>query len=272
MAVAAQTGAPKDASAPKNSVSGEGEKAASTPTSVADGASPPAQDGAAPIYPAYPAYPAYPPYAGFSGYGGQSAPDAAAAPGQPEQGAPAGDAGQANQAAQAPQGAPQGAQGYAVPSTPPTPRAAPGGPAYPAYPSYPPYSALPKASGEAPKQKAEQRSQPASVAGAAKSSEPTKEVVKARRAAMQKRYRDAEQEYKKHLAAHPDDMDGFGELGNVYLLAQQYPEAARNYYEAATRLLDGGFIDAVTPLLPIVAQYEPMLATVIRQKIARVDH
>lgn len=261
-AVAAKPAAAKDGVAPRTTVAtAEGEKAASLPASVPDGASAPVQEGAAPNYPAYPAYPAYPPYADYSSQGGQTGMPGTGAPANAEQQVPPGDASQASQ------------RNFA-PSAPPTPQAVAGGPSYPAYPSYPSYPAysqMPQSNADAQMPQVEQpRIAPAPVAET-KSPELAKEVVKARRAAMQKRYRDAIQEYKKHLASRPDDMDGYGELGNVYLLAQQYPQAARNYYEAATRLVDGGFVETATPLLPIISQYEPMLAMLIKQKAARLN-
>ena len=47
----------------------------------------------------------------------------------------------------------------------------------------------------------------------------------------------------------------------------RFSEAAQNYYEAATRLVDAGHVDAIAPLMPIMEKYEPMLATLIREKI-----
>ena len=62
--------------------------------------------------------------------------------------------------------------------------------------------------------------------------------------------------------------DAYGELGNVYVTIGRFPEAAQNYYEAATRLVDAGHISSVARLMPIMERYEPMLAALIKEKIA----
>lgn len=94
-------------------------------------------------------------------------------------------------------------------------------------------------------------------------------LAPARTAAAEKRVDDAIREYRKHLAANPNDTNAFGELGNVYLSAGRGAEAAQNYYEAATRMIDAGRIDAVAPLMPIIRRHEPMLYALLERKAAR---
>ena len=48
----------------------------------------------------------------------------------------------------------------------------------------------------------------------------------------------------------------------------RFPEAAQNYYEAATRLIDAGHLNAVASLMPVIQMHEPMLATLLNKKIA----
>ena len=91
----------------------------------------------------------------------------------------------------------------------------------------------------------------------------------ARTAAAERRVDDAIREYRRYLAIRPNDTNAFGELGNVYLSAGRYAEAAQNYYEAATRLIDAGRIDAVAPLMPIIRRHEPMLYALLERKAAR---
>ena len=90
----------------------------------------------------------------------------------------------------------------------------------------------------------------------------------ARQAAAAGHLPEAIRQYVQYLAKHPNDGDAYGELGNVYLKGKHFPEAAQNYYETATRLIDAGYADAVAPLMPIIERYEPMLATLIKEKIA----
>lgn len=94
-------------------------------------------------------------------------------------------------------------------------------------------------------------------------------LAPARTAAAERRIDDAIREYRKYLAIHPNDTNAFGELGNVYLSAGRNTEAAQNYYEAATRLIDAGRIDAVAPLMPIIRRHEPMLYALLERKAAR---
>ena len=91
----------------------------------------------------------------------------------------------------------------------------------------------------------------------------------ARKSAQAGRLGESVHYYLQYLTAHPHDVNAYGELGNVYLKTGRYPEAAQNYYEAATRLIDAGQMNAVTSLMPIIQMHEPMLANLLNQKIAR---
>jgi hypothetical protein len=95
----------------------------------------------------------------------------------------------------------------------------------------------------------------------------SKDLLRARNWVSHKKYDFAIIAYKKHIAANPNDVNGYGEIGNVYLLAKQYPQAANSFYEAANRLLDAGYIDEVLPMLPVIAQYQPELAVKLKSKI-----
>ena len=91
-------------------------------------------------------------------------------------------------------------------------------------------------------------------------------VYAAREAAIRGNYTEAAWLYQRYLATHPDDMNAYGELGNVFMLAGQPRQAAQAYYEAANRLLDRGAVRNVAPLMPIIQQYDPMLATLLQRK------
>jgi tetratricopeptide (TPR) repeat protein len=93
-------------------------------------------------------------------------------------------------------------------------------------------------------------------------------LAPARDAAAAGRFPDSVREYLQYIARHPNDGDAYGELGNVYIKIGRFPEAAQNYYEAATRLVDAGHVNAAGRLMPIIERYEPMLAALIKEKIA----
>ena len=101
--------------------------------------------------------------------------------------------------------------------------------------------------------------------------QPDKYLHAARQSIAQHRYREAIALYRKQLSENPGDIDAYGELGNLFMFTQRYPEAAQNYYEAATRLLDAGLPAAVRPLLPVIERYEPVLAKLLKQKAAQFD-
>jgi LysM repeat protein len=101
--------------------------------------------------------------------------------------------------------------------------------------------------------------------------QPSRNLLAARQLLAEKRYQEAIAHYRKQLFENPDDVDAYGELGNMHLLTQHYVEAAQNYYEAATRLLDHGFPNIVAPLLPVIERFEPLLANLLRQKAAQND-
>jgi hypothetical protein len=230
----------------------------------------PAQDTSAPgglaqsgsqNQPTYPAYPAYPPYSSFgsgSSGGGSSAPAGetpapAAAPSAAASSAPA-----TAPAASATPPADTAQQPYLKPATPPAAAVNPL-----ANPSQPPQGLLPAPRVVRPDQLQSQTQKP--VAG----SESNDGLALARKSAQAGRLGESVHYYLQHLTVHPQDVNAYGELGNVYLKTGRYPEAAQNYYEAATRLIDAGQMNAVTSLMPIIQMHEPMLANLLNQKIAR---
>ncbi len=96
-------------------------------------------------------------------------------------------------------------------------------------------------------------------------------ALAARVAAKEHKYGLAIGIYESYLDAHPEDADAWGELGNVQLAAGRPYEAAQNYYEASTRQIDHGQVSAVYPVLPIIVQYQPQLASILNQKMARMN-
>lgn len=217
-----------------------------------------------PAYPPYPAYPNYPPDASFGarGLGGDSAPSGGPASEMPPS-APAPAVASA-----------QPELPYLPPSSPPRPpkpEAAPGKPEYPDYPAYPqnPSAAIPPMmppSGMAPPSRAplpDQRATPI-----ASDTTGVDGLTQARNSAQAGRLNESVREYLQYLASHPNDIDAYGELGNVYMKIGRFPEAAQNYYEAATRLIDAGHLNAVASLMPVIQMHEPMLATLLNKKIA----
>jgi|GEM_PF-3894443 len=226
-----------------------------------------AQTPAGGNYPAYPAYPAYPNYPPDSSFGNQgSSVDSAPPSGPASEMSP-------SPAAPAVASAPP-AQPYLQPLTPPKPskpETAPGKPEYPDYPAYPQHPSattsppMPPAAIGAPPRAPKSDQRPAPVANDAAGAD---SLALARNSALVRRLGDSVHEYLRYLTAHPNDVDAYGELGNVYMKIGRFPEAAQNYYEAATRLIDAGQINAVASLMPVIQMYEPMLATLLNKKIA----
>jgi hypothetical protein len=216
-----------------------------------------------PAYPPYPAYPNYPPDASFGhkGFGSDAtSPDGPAAETLPSPSAPV--------VTSSPPALP-----YLPPSPPrpPKPEAAPGKPEYPDYPAYPqnPSAATPPTMPPAAMPlpfRAAQPDQPA--APGANDTTGADGLAQARKSAQSGRLSESVREYLRYLASQPNDVDAYGELGNVYMKIGRYPEAAQNYYEAATRLIDAGHLNAVASLMPVIQMHEPMLATLLNKKIA----
>ncbi len=230
-----------------------------------------------PNYPAYPAYPAYPPYSAFMDFGGQSAqngtPDQTAAksgeadkPAQVKAPAAEAAAKPAPVKAEAVKLAPAQAVAAPVaaqtPPTPPTPSPTEAGaPAFPSYPAYPPYPTS-----------VSNKSVPITVEAPKPVEAPDSPVMLARKAAREHRYAAAIRAYDDYLDENPKDADAWGEVGNVRLTAGRPREAAQNFYEASTRLIDQGRMGAVYPLLPTITQYQPRLAAILRQKMAKMGY
>jgi hypothetical protein len=101
--------------------------------------------------------------------------------------------------------------------------------------------------------------------------QPDNFLLAARESIAGHRYQEGVLLYRKQLSDNPSDIDAYGELGNVLMFAQNYPYAAKNYYEAATRLLDAGLPEVAKPLLPVIERYEPLLANLLKQKAAQLD-
>lgn len=73
--------------------------------------------------------------------------------------------------------------------------------------------------------------------------------------------------YRALVAATPDDLDLRGELGNVLYATGRLPEAAHEYAEVATRLVDAGFGDRAAALLPAIRAGDPALADALKTRI-----
>jgi tetratricopeptide (TPR) repeat protein len=73
--------------------------------------------------------------------------------------------------------------------------------------------------------------------------------------------------YSDYIKSNGNDPDARGELGNVYYMTGRLSEAAQAYYDAAKLLLNKKELDRVEPLLPIIAQSNPMMADELAQKL-----
>ncbi len=220
-----------------------------------------------PAYPPYPAYPNYPPDASFGnkGFGSDFASPGGPAAAETQPSPPAPEVASS-----------QPALPYLPPSPPrpPKPEAAPGKPEYPDYPAYPqnPSAALPPTMPPSAMAPSFRASRPDHLA-APNGNEPmgADGLAQARKSAQAGRLSESVREYLRYLTSHPNDVDAYGELGNVYVKMGRFPEAAQNYYEAATRLIDAGHLNAVASLMPVIQTHEPMLATLLNKKMANAN-
>jgi tetratricopeptide (TPR) repeat protein len=74
--------------------------------------------------------------------------------------------------------------------------------------------------------------------------------------------------YLDFVKKNPDNVDGNGELGNVYYMSGRLQEAAQSYFEAAKRLVEEGQAERAQALLPSIAQGNPALANELQQLMA----
>ncbi len=98
---------------------------------------------------------------------------------------------------------------------------------------------------------------------------PAQTLQLARQAAVTGHLPEAQAHYERHLQAFPKDGIAQSELGNVLIWQGRYAEAAQSYYAASLLLIDAGQSRAVSPMLPVLEQYEPVLAAVVREKLAQ---
>lgn len=222
------------------------------------------------------AYPAYPPYSSFgAGNSGiSSAPTGeTTVPATPP----------ANLAPPPPDLAPATPPPAIKPAPAATQAAVPDYPAYPVASNYPPIASAATPSTPPAAQAAPVRPTPELLpvprvirpdqrANQAPHQAPRRDMnealATARKSALAGRPGEAIHEYLQYLTSNPHDINAYGELGNVYMKIGRYQEAAQNYYEAATRLIDARQINAVVALMPIIQMHEPMLANLLNQKIA----
>ena len=97
------------------------------------------------------------------------------------------------------------------------------------------------------------------VSGAAQSTpastgevKPYELLAAAREAFWLHNYDDAEKNYRALTELEPQNPDGFGELGNMYFSQGRWEEAAAAYFEAGTRLISEGRLDAARELVNVI--------------------
>lgn len=69
------------------------------------------------------------------------------------------------------------------------------------------------------------------------------------------------------VAAHPDNADLMGELGNFHFSAQHYPEAAEAYEAAGKLLAEQGRGQQAMSLLPVLARLDPARAQALAETL-----
>jgi Tetratricopeptide repeat len=77
-------------------------------------------------------------------------------------------------------------------------------------------------------------------------------LAAAREAFWMHNYDDAEKNYRALTELEPKNPDGYGELGNMYFSQGRWDEAAAAYYEAGTRLITEGRLEAARELVNVI--------------------
>jgi hypothetical protein len=77
-------------------------------------------------------------------------------------------------------------------------------------------------------------------------------LAAAREAFWMHNYDDAEKSYRALTELEPKNPDGYGELGNMYFSQGRWDEAAAAYYEAGTRLITEGRLEAARELVNVI--------------------
>ena len=77
--------------------------------------------------------------------------------------------------------------------------------------------------------------------------------------------------YQALLKDRPEDADAWGELGNVYHSAGRLQDAARAFFEAATRMIDKGDLSRARALLPPIKANAPALAAELERRLKQAE-
>lgn len=240
----------------------------SAPATESQGATPPVPEhdsqGQVPDLSSAPQYPSYPEQAPDASFGNRDTGGSFPPPNE-QADASAPYSNYSNAPMEAP---PQQEPSYPPPMMAPMqpmPGYAPAKPEYPAFPQHPSFMAAPMMP---PQMMAPQAANPKLDHPNMDTGHGIDSLNRARESAQAGYFSESVREYHRHLASFPDDGDAWGELGNVYLKMGRYNEASQSYYEAAARLIDAGYFDAVAAMMPIIQTHEPMLASLLNKRMA----
>lgn len=128
----------------------------------------------------------------------------------------------------------------------------------------------PAPSAPAPGTASEQGEQEAAVADSAAAAEATEGLTaleRARNAYWAGKVKDALAAYQQAVAAHPDDPDAQGELGNLHFAEGNWQQAADAYLAAGQALLGRGDVNAAEHLVVVLEGLDPEHAKTLRQAI-----
>ena len=105
------------------------------------------------------------------------------------------------------------------------------------------------------------------VSGSQQSSEVKENWITARKAFYQRKYALSEQNYQKVIDSTEDNVDAYGELGNVYFNQGKKEQAASAYFEAAAILVRKGQVNRARSLMGLLRQLDKSIAGELQKLI-----
>lgn len=76
--------------------------------------------------------------------------------------------------------------------------------------------------------------------------------------------------YTTYLERKKNDVDVWGELGNVYYLEDDFAKAAKAYFNAANLLIDRGQTAYAMELMPVIEEADPSLAAALYKRLTTI--
>ena len=105
------------------------------------------------------------------------------------------------------------------------------------------------------------------VSGSQRSDEVKENWITARKAFYQRKYELSEQNYRKVIDSTEDNVDAYGELGNVYFNQGKREQAASAYFEAAAILVRQGKVNRARSLMGLLRHLDKSKAGELQKLI-----